>query len=155
LKQKEKVLSELAKCLNENNVKWALGGSMMLYFRKITSHANDLDIMINVEQKEVVKDLFLNLGKMHESQESTVFQSQVFLEFDIDGVEIDVIGGFVINVDGNAQCYPLENKEYDQITVDNETVFLDDISAWYTYYKAMNKDIRVQEINTYLSKKEL
>ena len=46
-KQKKiELLQKIAHRLNEVHVQWALGASMLLYFKSITSEFHDIDLMV-------------------------------------------------------------------------------------------------------------
>ena len=46
INEKLNILKLIATKFNQANISWAVGGSLLLYFEKITDHFNDLDIMI-------------------------------------------------------------------------------------------------------------
>lgn len=44
--KKIELLQKIAHRLNEAHVQWALGASMLLYFKSITSEFHDIDLMV-------------------------------------------------------------------------------------------------------------
>lgn len=52
--EKISLLKRIAHRLNEAQVEWCLGASMMLYFKEIVSEFHDIDLMISVDDVEVV-----------------------------------------------------------------------------------------------------
>ena len=55
--EKIRLLKRIAHRLNEAQVEWCLGASMMLYFKGIVSEFHDIDLMISVNDVEVVKTI--------------------------------------------------------------------------------------------------
>ena len=54
LNKKIKLLKEIAQRFNTAYITWALGASMLLYFKGITSTFNDIDLMISNDDAESV-----------------------------------------------------------------------------------------------------
>ena len=61
LEEKIDLLKRIAHRFEEENVEWALGGSMMLYFKKIVPSFDDLDLMIFCSDVDRVRHI---LSKM-------------------------------------------------------------------------------------------
>ena len=54
-KQKKiELLQKIAHRLNEAHVQWALGASMLLYFKGITSEFHDIDLLVSEHDAECV-----------------------------------------------------------------------------------------------------
>ena len=51
------ILRRIAHTFNEANITWALGASMLLYFKGITSEFRDIDIMVANEDITSAKEI--------------------------------------------------------------------------------------------------
>ena len=48
IQKKIELLQKIAHRSNEANIEWALGASMLLYFKGIISEFHDIDLMVSV-----------------------------------------------------------------------------------------------------------
>ena len=55
IQKKIELLKRIAQRLNEAHVQWALGASMLLYFKGITSALHDVDLMVADHDAECVR----------------------------------------------------------------------------------------------------
>lgn len=62
--KKINVLKRIAIELNKKNITWALGASMLLYFKGIISEFKDIDIMVIDDDIDQVKKILLELGEL-------------------------------------------------------------------------------------------
>ena len=107
MEKKLQVLSKIAKELNNKQIVWAVGASTLLYLNDLVEEFHDIDILIMEECVEKTKEAFAVLGDLLEREPSEQYKSKHFLEYIVDGVDIDVIAGFVIVRDGveYLQCF--------------------------------------------------
>lgn len=149
----QSVLLRLAAALNKQHIPWALGASMLLYYHKIVSSVNDLDIMILEEDEQKVKDILSSMGTIKSNKIDQSYATKVFMEVKIEGVDIDVIGGFTIKTEDEYYYCPLQLEKITSIKIEGVTVYLDDVSLWEKYYQLMGRTERVSAINTALKMK--
>lgn len=144
---------KVAKILNENNITWAVGASLLLYFKEITNKFNDIDLMVAEKDIEKTKTIFLSLGKEYPKNPNLQYKSKCFLEFNVDGIDFDIISGFVI-VNNNCDHYfPLEkNSIAEYFCLENTSIPLQSVNDWLTYYTLMNRKEKVEMIKNYLNK---
>lgn len=144
---------KVAKILNENNITWAVGASLLLYFKGITDKFNDIDLMVAEKDIEKTKTIFLSLGKEYPKNPNLQYKSKCFLEFNVDGIDFDIISGFVI-VNNNCDHYfPLEkNSIAEYFCLENTSIPLQSVNDWLTYYTLMNRKEKVEMIKNYLNK---
>ena len=102
IKHKLDVLSRIAEKLNADGIGWAIGGSLLLYLKGIAAHFDDIDITVVVEDAESLKSDLLAMGKLMPPNPNRQYKTRHFYEFVIDGVDVDVMAGFVIVKDGKA-----------------------------------------------------
>jgi len=145
------VLSKIAKKLNSKDATWAVGASMLLYFKGIVSEFNDIDIMVAEEDAEVLKDILLSLGNMQTSSPNFKCRSKCFWKFNVDGVDIDVMSGFSIIDNDKEYYFPLKAEDIKDYTeVDGVKIPLQSVEEWRIYYKLMGRDAKVKMIDVWL-----
>ncbi len=150
IKTKLAILSMLAKKLNEEHITWCVGGSLLLYFQGISSHFNDIDIMIAENDIEKVNLLFSTLGNLKQQDENINYQSTFFKTFIIDDLEVDIIAGFTIIAEDKRYYFPLNSRDIQECTVINsESIPLHQLSEWLKYYQLMDRLDKVQMIADY------
>lgn len=144
---------KVAKILNENNITWAVGASLLLYLKGITDKFNDIDLMVSENDIEKTKNIFLSLGKEYAKNPNLQYKSKCFLEFNVDGIDFDIISGFII-VNNNCDHYfPLEkNSIAEYFCLENTSIPLQSVNDWLTYYTLMNRKEKVEMIKNYLNK---
>lgn len=146
--QKLRVLQAIAKRLNAAHVTWAVGGSMLLYFKGIVPEFHDIDVMVKTEDAETVRELLSQLGTLEAPKPSAKFRSKAFYELTIDGVDVDVMAGFVIVKDGTEHdCSLHEDEIAEHIRIGDETVPLHSLAAWRSNYGLMDKPEKVRFID--------
>lgn len=62
--KKIELLQKIAHRLNEVHVQWALGASMLLYFKGITSEFHDIDLMVADHDAECVRRILSEMGEL-------------------------------------------------------------------------------------------
>ena len=100
--EKIQLLLRIVHRLNEAGVEWALGASMLLYFKGITSDFHDIDLMVADRNAECVRTILSEMGESCSSDSipNPMYRTKNFMEFRIDSVEVDVMAGFAIVKDG-------------------------------------------------------
>ena len=151
--KKLKVLAKLAADLNESDLIWAVGASAMLFLRGIVREFHDIDLLVCEEDVEKAKEILLRHGTLLPTQPDDRFGSRHFLEFDVDGVEIDLIAGFVVNsADGKQHVCPLQVEEVDAcVDVLDQAIALHSLNVWYQYYTWMGRKDRIKNIEDYFA----
>lgn len=151
LNRKFAVLLKIAHVLNENQVLWAVGGSMLLYFKGKTDVFHDIDLMVGEKDIEKARGLLLSMGELspeHPDNESGKYKTRHFLEFHIDGVDVDVMAGLVIVRDGKEyDCSLLEEQVAERIPLKGEPIPLQALSDWRRYYELMGRTSKVEMID--------
>ena len=90
------LLKRIAHRFNQAGITWALGASMMLYFKGIARDFHDLDLMIVNEDASIAQRILSEMGVLQPPMPNPKYKSKMFLEFVIDGIDVDLIAGFAI-----------------------------------------------------------
>lgn len=151
LENKLTILSHIAKELNQKNVTWAVGASMLLYFKGIISEFHDIDIMVAEEDVEIVKEVLMSFGSIQTTNPNVKYKTKYFLEFIVDGIDIDVMAGFIIINKDKEYYFPLKKENINDYTEVNEVkIPLQSLEEWRNYYELMGRDEKVKLIDVYM-----
>ena len=150
MEKKLRVLANLAADLNESDILWAVGASAMLFLRGIMKEFRDIDLLVCEEDVEVAQEILMRHGTQLPTADDSRFDSKHYRKFDVDGVEIDLIAGFVVNGEDGQHVCPLLMEEVDGcVDVLDEAVSLHSLQTWYQYYTWMGRAERVKTIEEY------
>ena len=142
------VLSSIAQKLNTAGVTWAVGASALLYFHQIAGEFHDLDIMVDEKDALQAKEILLTLGTLHPSVQDGRYPTKYFFEFTVDGVEVDLIGGYAIRKDGVVYDCNLDASQIAGSTeVNGQTIPLQSVQLWRRYYELMERPAKVALID--------
>ena len=61
LQKKMNVLQKIAAEFNKDNLLWAIGASLLLYFKGVAEVFHDIDIMVDEKDVERCKNILLNM----------------------------------------------------------------------------------------------
>ena len=137
---KLRALSGVAERLNREGVTYAVGASAMLYLRGIADSFNDIDLTVALEDAPRAEAVLRSLGTMAPPEQHVHYLTRCFLEFEVEGVEVDLIAGMVIESNGVAHDCPLRPEDIDETAVVNGTaVPLHSLACWKRYYTLMGR----------------
>ena len=123
--KKIELLKRIAQRLNEAHVQWALGASMLLYFKGITSAFHDIDLMVADHDAECVHTILLEMGELRPSDPvpNPMYRTKSFMEFLIGSIEVDVMAGFAIVYEGTAyDCSLREEQMVEKMPLGTEVI---------------------------------
>ena len=143
------IIAKVAKALNEKNVRWAVGGSSLLYLKGISNSFNDLDLVVMLEDAELAKEALMGIGQYIPSREAKS-SAKVFDEFIVDGLDIDLISGMVFETFGQKYDLSFKNDNTEEITIEGERVVLDSLDTWYEIYNLQGRVEKARFIKDYL-----
>ena len=147
------VLVKIARALNDNKITWAIGGSLMLYFKGITDHFQDIDIMVIEGDVHKLKELLLTFGIFTSTNPIEKYKTKYFLEFIIDEVDIDIMAGFSIVNDGKEyDCSLKLDQIYENYVIEGVNIPIQSPELWREYYRLMGRKDKVEMINRYYAK---
>lgn len=146
--EKLSVLSSIAERLNGAHITWAVGASALLYFHGIVPDFHDLDLMVEEGDALRAKELLQAMGTLHPSVREARYGTKYFFEFLIDGVEVDLIGGFAILRDGVVHDCGLEPSQITESAVVNgQEIPLHSLQEWRRYYTLMGREAKAALID--------
>lgn len=147
--EKISLLKRIAHRLNEAQVEWCLGASMMLYFKEIVSEFHDIDLMISVDDVEVVESILSEMGTLCPSDQvpNPMYQTKCFMEYVIDAIDVDVMAGFAIVREGEVyDCSLCKEQITEQLMLEDEVIPMQSPRLWCTYYRLMGRNAKADMI---------
>ena len=138
MEQKLKVLQRVACELNAAGGVWGVGASLLMYFHGMSDHFNDIDLVVSEADVEKVDALLASMGEKCARGPSGVYTTRYFYEYVIEGVELDVMGGFGICNEGVSYRYEFGPAALAGTRmVNDEPVPLIALEDWYLLYQLM------------------
>ncbi len=149
----QSVLIKIAKVLNQSNITWAVGASMMLKLRDFDMNVHDIDLMVDQNDFELACMKLNNLGNEISVEESKLFKTTCFKRYNCDGIEIDLMSGMGIVHKTGFFDYQFKNEDIDKvILIDSISLPLCYIEDWYVFYHLMsNRYETIQKIHDYFN----
>ena len=139
-----KVLIKLAKLLNDYDLKWSLGASLMLKLRGINVTVTDIDIIVNTDEIEKLERVLNTFGFKKEVR-SSKYLTDHFYELVIDEIEVDIMVGFKVKTNTGIYTYNGDNK-IEELKMNDVFIYISSLEEWLTAYKAMNRADKVSMI---------
>ena len=150
----ESCLVRVARRLNEEDITWALGASMLLYYKGLVPRANDIDIVIALEHVELADKVLHKLGRKQASNQHEDYATRYFAEFFIDDVDLDVMAGFRIITGDNVVEYVPDPGTFETMTLEGTSIYMCPLEDWYALYLLMpHRQERVAALKEYFLKK--
>ncbi|MCU9613212.1 hypothetical protein OEV98_06560 [Caldibacillus lycopersici] len=131
-------LSTIANNLNNKQITWALGGSLLLKFHQLVEAPNDIDILIEENHAHTINKILSTLGTTKEAIHTPPFRTKQFLKFQIQATSVDVMGGFAIeHQEGIFQLPFTEASIVEHRTINGIEIPLSALEDWWILYSLM------------------
>ena len=138
--EKLRALARAAEALNRSGVVWALGASAMLYLRGLAGTFHDIDLMVTEADADAARAILDRLGTRQPPHSAGTYRTRVFLEYEVEGVEFDLIAGFVIVSGGQSHSCPLRPEDIDgEVSVLGQRIPLHSLACWQRCYALMGR----------------
>lgn len=148
VEKKLAVLTKIGEALNEEQIVWAVGGSLLLYLKGKAAMFRDIDIMVTEADVKRLKEILEQYGVLAPPNPNALYKTRYFYEFTIDGVEVDVMAGFVIVHEGKEYDCSLQPKSITKYFLINDVeIPLQSLEDWRRYYVLMGRTERVEMID--------
>lgn len=150
--QKIELLKKIALQFEKAHITWALGGSMMLYFKGIMPVFQDIDLMVADADAQTAQSILCSMGQMQPQTPNPKFRSKAFMEFVIDAVDVDVIAGFaIVSGDSVVDCSLQKEQIVERMPLGEACIPLQSPALWCRYYRLMDRTEKAQMIEQALS----
>jgi len=153
-KKFKQALKIIHKKLKENNIKWALIGSVNICLQGIDVKPNDLDIVVELKDLEKVKEIFSdynppNINELKPLSKLDTKKSE--LKFEIDKIEIQIIG----EAEKRLYVKDLLNNKLVKIKIGNAKIPCFSLKTEAETYLELNRINRVKLIKEFLDSQKI
>lgn len=150
--RKIELLKEIARRFNAAGITWALGASMLLYFKGIASTFHDIDLMISNEDVDSVRKILSAMGELQPPNPNPKYKTKAFMEFVIHAVDVDVMAGFSILNNGKIYDCSLKKEQIAEwLTLGDTKIPLQSPALWREYYELMGRKEKVDMVESALA----
>lgn len=151
MRRKLEILKIIAQRFNREGITWALGASMLLYFKGMVSEFHDIDLMVVLEDTGKAKNVLDGMGRRLPVKDNAGYATKCFLEYDIDGTGVDLMAGFAIVSGGKVYDCSLQADQIAEYTwLDGEQIPLQSIALWRRYYSLMGREEKAGLIDNFM-----
>ncbi len=148
-----KTLSYIGEKLNDSNILWAVGASMMLNQFGLINNPNDIDIFVDIKDINRADEILQSIGEKKKIEKNSVYSTEFFYKYLINGIGIDVMAGFAINHSRGVYEFIFDTKSISKIETINEIdIPFTSLEDWYIIYQLIpNREFKVNLIEKYLT----
>lgn len=145
-------LIDLAKELNQAGVHWGVGASVLLWHYGLVDDPHDIDLMTAEQDVDRITEVLDRLGTKKTGSEQGSYATSHFLEYVVDGTDIDLMAGFGIRHSAGVYTYVFDERAVTgKALVGGVVVPLTALEDWYVLYQLMQgREHRVRAIGDYL-----
>jgi len=149
----EEVLRKIHTAFTETALFYTLGGSVGMSIRGIDVKPNDIDLLVKVADAPKAMQLLETLGKRMPPKAKADYLTQTFAEFQIDGVDVDLMAGLAIAVEDIEFRFPSSLLTSEPTVFDSSTRLpLMPLEDWYVLYHLMpGKEQRIRQIEAWFA----
>lgn len=133
-------LARAARALNAARVSWAVGASALLYLRGVTDTFHDFDLQLAQGEAQAADESLLSLGAQAAPPlpPSPAYATQHFAEYQLDGVDFDLLCGFAVRRGGMVYPCPFDSSGVaGTLSVLGTRVPLAALEDWFVIYLLM------------------
>lgn len=145
-------LSYIGENLNRHDIKWAVGGSILLNQFGLVDNPNDIDLFVDLNDIDRVDSILKDIGIRKLNEKSKTYSTKFFYEYIVNEVDVDVMAGFSINHDKGVFEYVFDNHSITKVVnINGIDIPLTSLEDWYVIYQLIpNRELKVKIIEEYL-----
>lgn len=145
-------LSYIAEKLNNSNITWAIGASILLNQFGLIDKPNDIDIFIDIKDIERADEILKSIGEKKKWEKTATYATKYFYEYVIDNIDVDVMSGFAVNYNSGVFEYIFDRNSILEFKVINGvSIPFTSLEDWYVIYQLIpNRQSKVEMIEKYL-----
>ena len=147
----EKTLIKLCNLFDDHNIRFGIGASLLLKSYGIVDKASDIDLIVHIDDVKQVQELMDKMGVVQKSSDTTLYFSEVFLEYNVEGVDVDIMSNFTIKTGEDFYVYPFCVEEI-QRRGEAQLPYLS-LREWEKAYRLMGRIWKADLVLDYLEKR--
>lgn len=146
------VLSYIGEKLNEENILWGVGASILLNHYGLVESPNDIDILVHTKDIEKLDSVLKSLGEKKLEEKVSTYATEFFYEYIVKGIDVDVMAGFIIKHNEGEYKYTFDNESITEMkNINGINIPMTSLEDWYVNYQLIpNREQKVKLIEKYL-----
>ncbi len=148
-------LEKIAIPLNEADVSWGIGASLLLNQYGLAESPADIDIITETRDIERVNNILSSLGtRIQKEEKPGIYATDFFFEYSINSTDIDIMAGFKINLTSSVYEYKFDKDSIPHhFLIGDVFVPFTTLEDWYILYQLIpNREPKVKLIENYFKK---
>lgn len=148
-------LSVIGEKLNDHGVLWGVGASILLSQYGLVNRPNDIDILVAVDDVERVDEILSSLGERKPWEADENYATKFFLEYVINGIDVDVMAGLTIHHSEGTFEYTFDKASVSRwVKIKGVAIPFTSMEDWYVIYQLIPGRVeKVMMIEHYLHDK--
>lgn len=145
-------LSYIGKKLNDADITWGVGASILLNKFGFIDKPNDIDIFISIDDIEKADEILKNIGEKKKWEKVSTYSTEYFYEYAINEFDIDVMSGFAVNHNEGTFRYIFDEDSISEFKLINDvSIPFTSLEDWYVIYQLIpNRELKVDMIEKYI-----
>lgn len=145
-------LSFIGDKLNKEGILWGVGASILLNHYELVDKPHDIDIIIDIKDIGKADEILKDLGEKKKREQVSGFSTEHFYEYSINGEDVDVMAGMIVNFNGGSYKYIFDEKSVVETKdINGIKIPLTSLEDWYVLYQLMERrENKVMIIEDYL-----
>lgn len=145
-------LSYMGEKLNDSNIAWAVGASILLNQFGLIDKPHDIDIFVDIKDIDRADEILKSIGEKKKWEETATYSTKYFYEYIIDEIDVDVMAGFAVNHTSGVFEYKFDQDSISEfIVINGVNVPFTSLEDWYVIYQLIpNREQKVKMIEKYL-----
>lgn len=147
----EQVLEKVVACLQQERIHFGIGGSLLLEHHGLPVTPRDIDLVVALADAELAVLLLSEMGTVVEQDETSLYATEVFQEFIIEGIDIDLMSGLQVRHDEGVFVYPFAEQ-----SIDSAGLPFMALVDWYVIYQLIpGREQKITMIEDVFTKQEV
>jgi len=126
----QEALAYIVKALQQEQIRFGIGGSLLLAHHGLSVTPRDIDLVVALEDVERAVQVLSEMGTVVEQDETSLYATQVFQEFIIHDIDLDLMSGLRIRHDEGTFVYPFAEQ-----TINETGLPFMALVDWYVIYQ--------------------
>ena len=145
-------LSYIGEKLNNSNIAWGVGASILLNQFGLIEKPNDIDIFVDIKNIQRADEILKSIGKKKKWEKTATYSTKYFYEYLVDGVEVDVMAGLAVNHNSGVFEYIFDYNAISEFRlVNGVNIPFTALEDWYVIYQLIpNRETKVKMIENHL-----
>jgi predicted nucleotidyltransferase len=148
-------LSYIGEKLNNSNIIWGVGASVLLNQFGLIEKPNDIDIFVELKDIRRADEILKSIGEKKKWEKTAAYSTKYFYEYVMNGIDVDVMAGFAVIHNSGVFEYIFDYNSISELKVINGVnIPFTSLEDWYVIYQLIpNRQPKVEMIEKYLLSK--